>query len=115
MLKRIVTYKQEKGKDPIVIEVSEPIEEKHITKNQIAYKNCVIIDADQYKEEPKPAGKKHTPRLDKEKGKVIHEYTDLTFEEMTLEEKVNYLYKQLLKPKEPSKPERPGKPKSETV
>lgn len=100
MLKRIITYRtNEEGKN-IISNISSPIEENHITKTQLSiiHDNYVIINNDSYIEPVinNISSKKVILLWDNETYQIIIEYKDIEFNDMTLEEKIEYLQNQLL-------------------
>lgn len=100
MIKRIISYKvNEEGKN-IITNISSPIDELHITKTQLSIirDNYTFINDENYIE-PKIENfpdKKAILIWDEEIRQIIVEYQDITFDDMTLEKKVEYLQNQLI-------------------
>lgn len=99
-MKRIIYFDIDKHTgEKIITSVSPPT--NSITKAQLQFvKNYTIIDADKFDEQEfikskRKKGKHHNHRWDEENQRIITEYRDLSYEEMTLEDKVDYLYNQL--------------------
>lgn len=103
MLKRIVYLeKDRKTKKNLVAKISSPIDEEHITKTELQFKDCVIIndkdfDARDYKI-PRESGKHYNRVWDEKTNSIKVEEVNLPFEKMNLEQKVDFLYNTLIKP-----------------
>lgn len=101
MLKRIIYLERgKKSRQKIIKKISPPIEEANITKTQLQNKNYIIVDADKCNEQElikteRKKGKQHIHHWDEKNQKIMVEYKDLSYEEMSLEDKVDYLYNQL--------------------
>jgi hypothetical protein len=102
MLKRIITFERQ-GKEKTIKSISSPIEEQNITKQQLRFNDCIVVDADTISEEEhttikQTEGRKQfTHFWNVETNSVVTKQKELTFEEMSMEEKINYLYNQIQK------------------
>ena len=104
MLKRIISLeKDKKTKKKVIAKISSPIEEENITKAQLQqYKDYIIVDNNKFEEKkqkaPKEFGKQYEQVWDEETQSIKVEEVNLPFEQMNLEQKVDFLYNTLIKP-----------------
>ena len=99
-MKRIIYFDIDKHTgEKIITNVSAPT--NSVAKAQLQFaKNYMIIDDNKFDEREfikskRKKGKQHIHHWDEENQKIVTEYKDLPYEEMTLEDKVDYLYNQL--------------------
>lgn len=101
MLKRIIYFeKNKKSRKKVISKISDPIDERYLSKSQLKFQDYIIVDADKINKQNFNKEKtKHYNRIWNEETQSIElEEIKLPFEKMNLEQKVDFLYNTLIKP-----------------